>query len=160
MRQRSKPVSSAVRGSSNRRSLIKSSSALLALGVAATAADAQAAAARSNRVVLQVSDADPARWGLALNNAGNLQAELGGPGQVDLEIVVFGPGIGMLKSSSPVGARVASALKSGLSVVACQNTMRGQQLTPADMLPAIGYVPSGVAEIVRKQQQGWAYVRP
>jgi uncharacterized protein len=153
-------VSSAVRGSSTRRSLIKSSSALLALGAAATAAEAQTTAAKANRVVLQVSDADPAKWGLALNNAGNVQAEFGGAAQVAVEIVVFGPGIGMLKSGSPVGARIAAVLQSGMSVVACENTMRGQKLTPADMLPTIGYVPSGVAEIVRKQQQGWAYVRP
>ena len=28
------------------------------------------------------------------------------------------------------------------------------------LLPAIGYVPSGVGELLKKQQQGWAYVRP
>lgn len=66
----------------------------------------------------------------------------------------------MLKAGSPAGDRVASALKSGVRVVACENTMHGQKLTPADMLPAIGYVPSGVGELVKKQQQGWAYVRP
>jgi intracellular sulfur oxidation DsrE/DsrF family protein len=28
------------------------------------------------------------------------------------------------------------------------------------MLPTIGYVPAGVDEIMQKQQQGWAYLRP
>ena len=37
--------------------------------------------------------------------------------------------------------------------------MNGMRLTPADMLPEIGYVPSGVVEVMRKQQQGWAYIR-
>ena len=32
-------------------------------------------------------------------------------------------------------------------------------LTPADMQPEIGYVPSGVVEVMKKQQQGWAYIR-
>jgi intracellular sulfur oxidation DsrE/DsrF family protein len=37
--------------------------------------------------------------------------------------------------------------------------MNGMKLTPADMLGEIGYVPSGVVEVMRKQQQGWAYIR-
>ena len=57
-------------------------------------------------------------------------------------------------------AAVASALQQGVKIVACENTMHGQHLTPADMLPAIGYVPSGVGELLKRQQQGWAYVRP
>jgi hypothetical protein len=37
--------------------------------------------------------------------------------------------------------------------------MRGMKLVPADMLPDVGYVPAGVVEVMRKQQQGWAYIR-
>ena len=143
-----------------RRGLLKAGSALLGLAWAVSDARAQGAAGKANRLVLQVSDADPGKWNLALNNAANVQAEFGGPSGVDVEVVVYGPGIGMLKSGSPVGDRIAAALKKGVHVVACENTMQGQKLTKADMLPGIGYVPSGVGELVRKQQQGWAYVRP
>ena len=38
--------------------------------------------------------------------------------------------------------------------------MRGQKLAKTDMLSGIGYVPAGVVEIMQKQQQGWAYLRP
>ena len=55
--------------------------------------------------------------------------------------------------------RIADALKNGVSVNACQNTMTDMKLTPADMLPDIAYVPSGVVEVMKKQQQGWAYIR-
>jgi len=112
-----------------------------------------------NKVVFQVSDADPQKWNLALNNAKNLQDDIGGD-LVELEIVAYGPGIGMLKGDSPVGARVAEALKNGVKVVACENTMRAQKLVYADMLPKIGYVPAGVVELMKKQQEGYAYIRP
>jgi len=128
------------------------------LGSLPGAALAQAAAAR-NRVVVQVSDADPGKWNLALNNARNLQTDLGAA-NVDVEIVAYGPGIGMLKNDSTVGNRVGEALASGVKVVACENTMRGQKLARSDMLDAIGYVPAGVVEIMQRQQQGWAYLRP
>ena len=112
------------------------------------------------KAVFQVSDNDPQKWNLALNNARNVQDDYGGPEAVDLEIVVYGPGIGMLKAGSPVAERVADAVKSGVKVVACENTMKAQKLVYADMLPSVGFVPAGVVELMKKQQQGYAYIRP
>jgi hypothetical protein len=45
------------------------------------------------RVVLQMSEADPAKWNLALNNAKNIQTDLGAA-NVDIELVAYGPGSG------------------------------------------------------------------
>ncbi len=118
-------------------------------------------AAKSVKVtaVFQISDNDAQKWNLALNNARNVQEDLGAEA-VELEIVVYGPGIGMLKGDSPVAARVAAALKSGIKVVACENTLKAQKLFYADMLPNIGYVPAGVVELINKQREGYAYIRP
>jgi len=131
--------------------------ALLIVGTAATAA-AQAIPQR-NRVVIQVSDADPEKWNLALNNARNLQTDLGS-NNVQIEIVAYGPGIGMLKLDSPVANRIGEAKDAGVSVLACENTMKAQRLARADMLNTVGYVGAGVVEIMQKQQEGWAYLRP
>jgi intracellular sulfur oxidation DsrE/DsrF family protein len=120
---------------------------------------AQAVQAPKHKALIQVSDDDAKKWNLALNNARNMQDDLNADA-IDLEIVVYGPGIGMLKADSPVAKRVADALKAGVQVVACENTMRNQKLVRADMLPGIGYVDAGVVEIMKKQQQGWAYIRP
>jgi uncharacterized protein len=132
---------------------------LLACALTISPAHAQQPAAVRSKVVLQMSDGDAAKWNLALNNAKNLQTDLGAA-NVDVEIVAYGPGIGMLKADSTVGNRVDEAVASGVKVVACENTMRGQKLTPQDMLKSVAYVPAGVVEIMQKQQQGWAYIRP
>lgn len=121
-------------------------------------AQAQARGERS-RVVFQVTEGDAAKWNLALNNVRNLQADLG-PGASEVEVVAYGPAINLLKLDSPVAARVAEALADGVKVVACENTMKAFKLERADMLPDIGFVPAGVVELVRRQQQGWAYIRP
>ncbi|HTP99382.1 MAG TPA: DsrE family protein [Casimicrobiaceae bacterium] len=131
---------------------------LTALLAAAAPIHAQQASVRP-RVVMQVSDADPAKWNLALNNAKNIQSDLGAA-NVDIEIVAYGPGIGMLKADSVVGNRIDEAVAAGVNVVACENTMRGQKLAKADMLAKVGYVSAGVVELMQKQQQGWAYIRP
>lgn len=141
-----------------RRSLVSMTTVAALVTLAPMAAFAQARSAR-NKVVFQVSDADPQKWNLALNNAKNVQDDLGSE-DVDIEIVAYGPGIGMLKGDSAAAARIAAALKGGVRIVACENTMKAQKLVYADMLPAIGYVPAGVVELMKKQQDGYAYIRP
>jgi intracellular sulfur oxidation DsrE/DsrF family protein len=131
---------------------------LVATSALVLPAYAQQASTRG-RVVMQVSDNDPAKWNLALNNAKNVQADLGAA-NVDIEIVAYGPGINMLKADSVVGNRVDEALAAGVKVVACENTMRNQKLAKQDMLPKVDYVMAGVVELMQKQQQGWAYIRP
>jgi intracellular sulfur oxidation DsrE/DsrF family protein len=132
---------------------------LLALASALGAAPALAAEPRKARVVVQVSDLDPARWNLALNNVQNLQDELGAA-NVEIEVVAYGPGIGMLRLEAVTSSRIGEVVKSGVRVAACENTMRNQKLARADMHPGVAYVPAGVSEIVRRQQDGWAYLRP
>jgi hypothetical protein len=66
-----------------------------AIGVAMAAptlAQAPQASVRP-KVVLQMSEADPARRSLVLNNAKNIQTDLGAA-NVDLEVVAYGPGTG------------------------------------------------------------------
>lgn len=130
----------------------------LAFLAAAAAGHAQQGTTRS-KVVIQVSDAETTKWNLALSNARNIQAELG-PANVDIEIVAYGPGIGMLKLDSPVANGVGEASAKGVKILACENSMHGQHLARGDMLDGIGYVSAGVVEIMKRQQQGWSYIRP
>lgn len=120
---------------------------------------ASSSAVAKERVVIQVSDDNPKTWNQALNVVRNIQKAYGRD-KVDVEVVVFGHGIGMLKMDSVVGNRIEDTRKSGAHVYACQNTMRGRKLTKADMLPKIGYVPAGVIEIINKQKHGWSVIRP
>lgn len=130
-----------------------------AMMLGALALPATSLAADKGRLVVQVSDSNPATWNLALNNVKNVQKDLG-KDNVDVEIVAYGPGIGMLKADSEVASRVGEAVDSGVKVVACENTMRGQKLSKDDMNAKIGYVPAGVVEIMQLQQKGYAYLRP
>lgn len=111
------------------------------------------------KVVIQVSDNDPKKWNLALNNAKNVQQDLG-KDKTLIEIVAYGPGIGMLKQDSEVANRVEEALADGVAIVACENTMRAQKLDRSDMLSKISYASAGVVEIMKRQQEGYAYIRP
>ncbi len=141
-----------------RRSIFQvvAAAALLAFGIA-PAVTAQAA--EKEGIVIQVSDDNPKTWGQALNVIRNIQKERG-KDNVQIELVVFGLGAGMLKADSTLANRVDETLASGADVLMCENTMRGYKLEKKDMHPKIGYVPGGIIEIIEKQKQGWVVVRP
>ena len=118
-----------------------------------------ALAQQKQRVVIQVSDNDPAKWSLALNNARNVQQDLG-KNNVEIEIVAYGPGLGMLKAESKVADRLAQALDDNVGLLACENTMTNTKVSRADMYSGIAYVKAGVTHIMKRQREGWAYIRP
>jgi intracellular sulfur oxidation DsrE/DsrF family protein len=130
--------------------------ALLALSLPFGALAQQAA---KQKVIFQVSDADPAKWNLALNNARNVQAELG-KDNVQIEIVAYGPGLDMLKAGSKAEARLAQALDDNVGLIACENTMTNTKTSKADMYGGISYVTAGVTHLMKRQREGWAYIRP
>ena len=119
----------------------------------------QSKASQPAKLVIQVSDAEPAKWNLALNNARNVQEELGAK-NVEIEIVAYGPGLAMLKKDAVTSGRVDEATLAGIKVVACENTMRNLKLTRADIHAAASYAPSGVVQLMQRQAQGWSYIRP
>ncbi|MGB8339908.1 MAG: DsrE family protein [Burkholderiales bacterium] len=116
-------------------------------------------AASKQKVIFQVSDADPKKWALALNNAENVQEDLGKQ-NVEIEIVAYGPGIGMLKMDSEVNGRVTQALNNGVAIAACENTMTKQKISRSEIIDKVSFVKAGVVELMQKQQQGYAYIRP
>jgi uncharacterized protein len=133
---------------------------------ATPATDAKAAAkpaakhkVAKQKVVFQVSDGDPAKWNLTLNNARNVQDALG-KDNVQIEVVAYGPGLGMLKRESKVQGRLAQALDDNVTLIACENTMINTHTTKEDMYTGISYTPGGVIHIMKREREGWSYIRP
>lgn len=115
-----------------------------------------------HKLVIQVSTADPLTQRIALNNAANAQKALG-MDAVAIEIVAYGPGLGLLTRGGPLSERVASLAKQNVRFSACENTIaavaRKTGKTP-QLVEGVQTVPSGVVRVMELQQQGYAYVRP
>jgi len=79
---------------------------------------------------------------------------------VQIEIVAYGPGLGMLKAESKVADRLAGALDNSIGLIACENTMTNTKVSRSEMYDGIAYVKAGVTHIMKRQQEGWAYIRP
>jgi hypothetical protein len=114
------------------------------------------------KTVIQISSGDAATQDLVLHNVANLQKELG-IGNVEIEIVAFGPGVEMLTINSPLRDRVENMVSQNIRFSACENTMAAIERNSGEKLElakGVDIVSSGIARIVELQKQGYTYVRP
>jgi len=115
-------------------------------------------AAATDGVVVHLPEADPAWHEAVLRNTANLIRALE-PGAV-IELVTHGPGVELCTGESGLAAVLADLQSAGATVCACANTLAARGLTAAALLPGVTVVDSGVAHLVRRQRQGWSYLRP
>lgn len=128
------------------------------VALAAKAQTPAVAPAKVHHVLFAVTSSDEADWGLTIGNIRNLIADLQ-PDTVEIEVVAYGPGLKMVLKTSADAAAIQALQSPHVRFVACQNAMRHQNVTEADLLPGVGQVPAGIGEVVRKQEQGWVYIK-
>jgi intracellular sulfur oxidation DsrE/DsrF family protein len=117
-----------------------------------------AANAQTHKVVIQLNTSDTLVWHGALKNISNLQTALGTSTQI--ELVAHGAGISILVDGKTTQkAKITELAASGVLFKACENTIRERKIDRSTILPQAGTVPSGVAEVVLKQEAGWAYLK-
>jgi intracellular sulfur oxidation DsrE/DsrF family protein len=111
------------------------------------------------RVVVHVDDASPDRQRLALGNVANLLDDVGAA-LVEVEIVFNGPAISALASRSDLRTDLAALQARGVVLLACNNSMVAAGISREDLTPGVDVISSGISHLVRRQHDGWAYVRP
>lgn len=117
---------------------------------------------KDHKIVIQVSSNDVKTQTIAMNNAVNLQKHYG-VDKIDIEIVAYGPGLGMLTAKNKHSTRVKSLAMQDITFSACGNTMKKIEKKKGKLpklTEGVSTVPAGVARIMELQEQGYAYVRP
>lgn len=101
------------------------------------------------------------RWEMAFGNIKNI---LAGNFDANIEIVIHGEPLKRLTVNEAEKLEILKELQDlsnqGVDIMACNNTMNKMGLTKDDMCPFVKIVPAGVIEIVKKQQEGYSYIKP
>jgi uncharacterized protein len=135
---------------------------LAALGLAACASTGGGTVAE-DKVVYHFSD------GLeqATNGLRNINNHLEVNSQAKIVVVSHARGVDFLmkdardKNGNPYEVAVQELKSRGVTFEVCEITLRNRKLTKSQFIEEVSYVPSGVAEITKKQQrEGFAYLRP
>ena len=138
---------------------------LTGLSTAAVAADKLSAPIlpkRTHNMVIQLSEDDEKVANLALNNAVNVQKEVG-IDEINIEVVAYGPGLKMLVKGSPVAQRIKDLSVQNISFAACGNTAKKWEKdtgVKVELTEGAHMVPAGVVRILELEKHGYGYIRP
>lgn len=108
-------------------------------------------------IVMHLQSADTVVHRSLVNQIGNLKKEMP---NAQIEVVCHGPGLEFLmKENSTYINRIDRMKLTGVSFVGCEFTMSQRNVKKEDLVPFAKTVPYGLAEIIRKQQADWIYVK-
>ncbi|WP_049997649.1 DsrE family protein [Halococcus sediminicola] len=110
-----------------------------------------------NKTVFHLVDGDSDDQELTLTLAENLTKD----DTIDMEdvaILAQAEGIDPVTTDGDQSDRVRSLVESGVSVKACSNTLAMFDLEESDLVDGVEVVSSGVGELTRLQNDGYAYI--
>lgn len=121
----------------------------------------------ASRILLHLTTTDPDRITNMLDEVELLMDESIRQGvPLQIQVVAHGEGLALLREDiSPFPQRVtmlAERYAGGLSFTACLNTierLKREENIHVRLLPAAQVINSGVAEVIRRQSEGWAYIQ-
>jgi intracellular sulfur oxidation DsrE/DsrF family protein len=113
-----------------------------------------------HHVVVEVNFEGHDQWEAVLHNVYNLEKALEPEGGVQVEIVTLGKGVGILQTTdADIVARLKAFADKGDVIGICNNTCVGRHIKKEDLASYVTIVDSGVAEVVRREEQGWSYLK-
>ncbi len=111
-----------------------------------------------HKVVIQLNTADTAAWSSTIGNIKNLQKIW--PNNVAVEVVIHGKALGLLVAAKThLANEVIELSKTNVQFLACENSMRKYHIDKSELLTIANTIPSGVAELILKQEAGWSYLK-
>jgi uncharacterized protein len=111
-----------------------------------------------HRIIMQLSSNDTLVWKGLMNNLKHLKAGWGD--SVLIEVVAHGPGLDFLTNGKTTQQEKITLFKQiGIVFIACENTMMERKIPKESIIAEAAFVRMGIGEIVRRQEQGWSYIK-
>ena len=78
---------------------------------------------------------------------------------VNIELVTHSLGIEMLFEEAHFANSLEKLNRKGVRFLVCQNALQARSLHQEDLLPFAKIIPSAVAHLIKRQAEGWSYLR-
>lgn len=115
---------------------------------------------KTYQVVFHLDEDSEEKTNEVFNNIRNLLVDLGEQ-NVEVELLVNGRGVlTMRKTNESNAIRVRHLFAQDVKVAVCANSLKHLKVNQAELISEAEIVPAGVSELVKKQKEGWAYIRP
>jgi hypothetical protein len=132
---------------------------LIFLAVSAMRAQSEGATASAptHKIVFHLSSNDTLVHKALIKQVGHIL--IAAP-DARIEVVCHSNGITLLqRAMTSQAAGVQDLKQKGVDFAACENTMRDRKIKKEDLLSDCRTVPSGLMEIIMKQEQQWTYIK-
>ena len=104
---------------------------------------------------------DNTKWGLLLRNIQNA-VKVSNVESPDIEVVANAGAVeSYIGTPDKRDAELIRDLaKKGIRFIACRNALDGVGINDEQLIPFVEVVPSGMLELIAKQNEGFAYIKP
>jgi intracellular sulfur oxidation DsrE/DsrF family protein len=108
-------------------------------------------------VVWDLSSADTTVQAAVFRQINNARAQVP---DLQVEVVFHGQAIlAVLNDSLQFASRVKLAKEKGVTLAVCNNSLKRLKIDPSKLMPETTVVPSAVVELIKKQADGWSYLK-
>jgi intracellular sulfur oxidation DsrE/DsrF family protein len=108
-------------------------------------------------VVWDLSSTDTSEQAAVFRQINNALAQVP---DMQIEVVFHGPAVYvMMKDSTQFTTRIKAAKEKGVTMAVCNNSLRRLKIDPSQIAAEGIVVPSAVVELIRKQSEGWSYLK-
>ncbi|MBO9619522.1 MAG: DsrE family protein [Niabella sp.] len=111
-------------------------------------------------VIYQMDNGDPKIIEKVLRNLTNALDDPRLKGKLKAELIAFSGGTDAYVKGSKYEDQLKSLVDRGVIVVQCANTLKERKIERNQIYPFIGVVPSGNGELILRQAEGWAVIKP
>lgn len=114
---------------------------------------------------------EPERWSVAIGNIINLLNDIG-DSNINVIVVSNGAGVKGYVSCTEEGSgtciagvmdvlkKMEELSKRGVKFLACRNALRANNIDEKDLPSFVEVIPAGMTELIKRQAEGYAYIKP
>lgn len=114
---------------------------------------------------------EPERWSVAIGNIINLFNDVG---DSNISVIVVSNGVGVkgyitcpqegtgicIPGAGDVLKKMEELSRRGVRFLACRNALRANNIDEKDLPPFVEVIPAGMTELIKRQAEGYAYIKP
>lgn len=111
------------------------------------------------KVVFHIDESS--KWELLLKNVSNLAQHIDFSAS-KVEVLANAEAVREYsgKSADPLHAHMDKLAASGVRFAACSHALTGLGISSEELPPFVCVVPAGVLELIERQAEGYAYIKP
>jgi intracellular sulfur oxidation DsrE/DsrF family protein len=108
-------------------------------------------------VVWDLSSADTTVQAAVFRQVNNAKAQVP---DLQVEVVFHGQAVfAVMNDSLQFASRVKMAKEKGVTLAVCNNSLKRLKIDPSKLMAETTVVPSAVVELIKKQADGWSYLK-